>query len=170
MTPHPLAVRVVAELARRGERLAVAESLTGGMLTSALIDVPGASAVVSGGVVAYATPLKTSLLGVDPGVLAERGAIDPEVARQMAAGARIRLELDGRPADHGIATTGAAGPDPQDGHAPGTVWLGYADAAGADAELLALSGGRADIRRDAVGAALALLARRLGIADDGGRE
>ncbi|QNO36604.1 CinA family protein [Protaetiibacter sp. SSC-01] len=167
MSPHPLAVRIVAELARRGERVAVAESLTGGLLTSALVDVPGASAVVSGGVVAYATPLKASLLGVDAGLLAERGAIDAEVARQMAHGARTRLAVDGRPADHGVATTGAAGPDPQDGHPPGTVWLGYADAAGTHAELLSLPGTRDGIRRSAVEAALALLARRLGIDVDG---
>ena len=154
----------------RDLRIAVAESLTGGLLTSALVDVPGASAVVSGGVVAYATPLKTRLLGVDAELLAERGAIDAEVARQMAAGVRARLVLDDRPADHGVATTGAAGPDPQDGHEPGTVWLGYADAVGADAELLALSGDRDGIRRGAVEAALGMLARRLGIASEEPRE
>ena len=170
MSPHPLAVRVVAELAARGERIAVAESLTGGLLTSALVDVPGASAVVSGGVVAYATPLKAALLGVDATLLAERGAIDGDVARQMAHGVRTRLVLDGHPADHGVATTGAAGPDPQDGHAPGTVWLGYADAAGADAELLALTGTRDEIRRATVDEALRMLARRLGIAEGGIRE
>jgi nicotinamide-nucleotide amidase len=163
MTASPIAARIVAELARRGERIALAESLTGGMLTSALIDVPGASAVVSGGVVAYATPLKARLLGVDSALLADRGAIDPDVARAMAEGARERLALEGRPADHGLATTGAAGPDPQDGHAPGTVWIGYADAAGAGAELVQLTGDRDAIRRAAVDAALAVLADRLGI-------
>jgi nicotinamide-nucleotide amidase len=163
MTPSPLAERIVAELTRRGERVAVAESLTGGLLTSALVDVPGASAVVSGGVVAYATPLKSQVLGVDAALLAERGAIDAEVARQLAAGVRERLAIDGRAADHALATTGAAGPEPQDGHAPGTVWIGYADAAGATAELLQLAGGRDAIRHATVDAALALLARRLGI-------
>ncbi|HTN59511.1 MAG TPA: CinA family protein [Protaetiibacter sp.] len=163
MTPSPLAERIVAELTRRGERVAVAESLTGGLLTSALVDVPGASAVVSGGVVAYATPLKSQLLGVDARLLAERGAIDAEVARQLAAGVRERLAIDGRAADHALATTGAAGPEPQDGQPVGTVWIGYADAAGATAELLQLAGGRDAIRHAAVDAALALLARRLGI-------
>jgi nicotinamide-nucleotide amidase len=163
MTPSPLAERIVAELTRRGERVAVAESLTGGLLTSALVDVPGASAVVSGGVVAYATPLKSQVLGVDAALLAERGAIDAEVARQLAAGVRERLAIDGRAADHALATTGAAGPEPQDGHAPGTVWIGYADAEGATAELLQLAGGRDAIRHATVDAALALLARRLGI-------
>jgi len=163
VTAGALAERIVAELTRRGERVAVAESLTGGLLTSALVDVPGASAVVSGGVVAYATPLKALLLGVDEALLAERGAIDPDVAAQLASGARERLVLDGRPADHGIATTGAAGPDPQDGKAPGTVWVGYADAAGATAELLHLAGDRDAIRRAAVEGALTLLARRLAL-------
>jgi nicotinamide-nucleotide amidase len=163
MTASPLAERIVAELTRRGERIALAESLTGGLLTSALVDVPGASAVVSGGVVAYATPLKAQLLGVDPALLAERGAIDAEVARQLASGARERLAIEGRPADHGLATTGAAGPEPQDGHAPGTVWIGYADAARALAEQVLLAGGRDAIRRGAVDAALGLLAARLGI-------
>lgn len=163
MAPRLLAARIVAELTRRGERVALAESLTGGLLTSALVDVPGASVVVSGGVVAYATSLKAQLLGVDPQLLAERGAIDAEVARQLAAGARERLAIDGRPADHALATTGAAGPDPQDGQPPGTVWIGYADAAGASAELVHLEGGRDAIRHAAVDAALAVLARHLGI-------
>jgi nicotinamide-nucleotide amidase len=163
MAPRLLAARIVAELTRRGERVALAESLTGGLLTSALVDVPGASVVVSGGVVAYATPLKAQLLGVDPQLLAERGAIDAEVARQLAAGARERLAIEGRPADHALATTGAAGPDPQDGQPPGTVWIGYADAAGASAELVHLEGGRDAIRHAAVDAALAVLARHLGI-------
>jgi nicotinamide-nucleotide amidase len=114
-------------------------------------------------VVAYATPIKSQLLGVDARLLAERGAIDAEVARQLAAGVRERLAIDGRAADHALATTGAAGPEPQDGHAPGTVWIGYADAAGATAELLQLAGGRDAIRHATVDAALALLARRLGI-------
>ena len=78
------AVAFVGELTRRGLTVAVAESLTGGLLTAALVDVPGASLVVNGGVVAYATPLKHSLLGVDATLLSERGAVDPGVACQMA--------------------------------------------------------------------------------------
>jgi nicotinamide-nucleotide amidase len=164
MSADARAERIVAELARRGERIALAESLTGGLLTSAFVDVAGASAVVSGGVVAYATALKAALLGVDAELLATRGAIDADVARQMAAGARERLALDGRPADYGLATTGVAGPDPQDGHGAGTVWIGIADAAGASAELVRLAGDRDAIRRGSVGAALELLERRLGLA------
>jgi nicotinamide-nucleotide amidase len=163
MTPRPLAERIVAELTRRGERVAVAESLTGGLLASAFVDVPGASVVFGGGVVAYSTLFKAHFLSVDPALLDERGAIDPEVARQMATGVRDRIPHRDFVVEHALATTGVAGPDPQDGHAPGTVWIGYADAAGATAELLQLSGGRDAIRHAAVDAALALLARRLGI-------
>ena len=80
---HELAVRVVSELTRRGMTIAVAESLTGGLVVAELVSVPGASAVVRGGVVAYATELKSSLLGVDAELLAQNGPIDSEVARQM---------------------------------------------------------------------------------------
>jgi nicotinamide-nucleotide amidase len=163
MTPSPLAERIVAELTRRGERVAVAESLTGGLLASAFVDVPGASAVFGGGVVAYSTVFKAHLLGVDQALLDERGAVDPEVARQMASGVRERVPHRDFVVDYALATTGVAGPDPQDGQAPGTVWIGYADAAGATAELVQLVGGRDAIRHATVDAALALLARRLGI-------
>jgi nicotinamide-nucleotide amidase len=163
MTPSPLAERIVAELTRRGERVAVAESLTGGLLASAFVDVPGASAVFGGGVVAYSTVFKAHLLGVDQALLDERGAVDPEVARQMASGVREGVPHRDFVVDYALATTGVAGPDPQDGQAPGTVWIGYADAAGATAELVRLAGGRDAIRHAAVDAALALLARRLGI-------
>jgi nicotinamide-nucleotide amidase len=163
MTPSPLAERIVAELTRRGERVAVAESLTGGLLASAFVDVPGASAVFGGGVVAYSTVFKAHLLGVDQALLDERGAVDPEVARQMASGVREGVPHRDFVVDYALATTGVAGPDPQDGQAPGTVWIGYADAAGATAELVQLAGGRDAIRHAAVDVALALLARRLGI-------
>ena len=140
---------LVAELTRRNLTIAVAESLTGGLLVAELIAVPGASVVVRGGVVAYATELKAQLLGVDAGLLAEAGPIHPEVAKQMAAGVRERLG-----ADIGMATTGAAGPDPQDGHAPGEVWLGFAIADSVTAVGLALGGDREAIRRDTVSESL----------------
>jgi nicotinamide-nucleotide amidase len=153
------AERIVALLTARGETVAVAESLTGGLLAAELIAVPGASLAVRGAVVAYATELKHDLLGVDADLLAERGPVDGEVARQMAEGARTRLGSSGRPATYGIATTGVAGPDAQDGHAPGEVWLGLAKASGSRSERLDLTGDRAAIRRAAVEAALELLRR-----------
>jgi nicotinamide-nucleotide amidase len=147
-------VRLVGRLTERGLTIAVAESLTGGLVTAELVSVPGASATLLGGVVAYATELKGTLLGVDAALLAERGAVDAEVARQMGDRVRFACAVDGRPADLGLATTGVAGPDPQDGHAPGTVYVGVASARGVRSVALQLSGDRAQIRRATVEAAV----------------
>jgi nicotinamide-nucleotide amidase len=138
-------------LARR-ETLAVAESLTGGALGAAVVAVPGVSATFRGGVVAYATGLKSDLLGVDAALLARRGAVDPDVAVAMAVGVRRRLG-----ATWGLATTGVAGPDPQDGHPPGVCFVAVAGPDGTRVQTLALDGDRAAVRAAAVVAALALL-------------
>ena len=106
------------ELCGTGETLAVAESLTGGLLAATLVDVPGASQVFRGGLVVYATDLKATLAGVPAELLDERGPVDPDVAVALADGARERCG-----ADWGLATTGVAGPDPQDGMAVGTVYV-----------------------------------------------
>lgn len=135
----------------RGWTLAAAESLTGGLVVATLVDVPGASAVVRGGVVAYATDLKAAVLGVDPGLLERRGPVDREVAAQMAEGVRRALG-----ADVGLATTGAAGPDPQDGHPPGEAYVAASTPAGAGVVLLDVAGGRAEVRAGVVRAVLAL--------------
>ena len=145
---------LIAELTRRGLTIAVAESLTGGALAAELIRIPGASVVVAGGIVAYQTELKHTLLGVDPALLAANGPVDPEVARQMAAGARRRLTLGGRGADVGVATTGVAGPDPQGGQQPGTVYLGLSLGTESSAVPLNLVGDRAVIRAKTVAAAV----------------
>ena len=102
-----LAARIVSALGERGQTLATAESLTGGMLGAAITAIPGASVVYRGGIVAYATELKTVLLGVPAGLLARHGPVHPDVAAAMAAGVRDRLG-----ATWGLATTGVAGPDP----------------------------------------------------------
>lgn len=149
-----VAERVIGLLTAQGLRIAVAESLTGGLVAAALTSVPGASVVVSGGIVAYDTEVKHSLLGVDDRLLAREGAVHPEVARQMARGVREALAVGGRRAEVGIATTGVAGPDWQDGRAPGTVYLGIADDRGADAIALELDGDRAAIRAATVRALL----------------
>jgi len=116
------AARQAVQLLRAaGATVATAESLTGGLLGAAITAVPGASHAYRGGVVAYATDLKHQLLGVDAGLLTRVGAVDAEVAGSMAEGARVRCG-----ADYGVATTGVAGPDPQDGKAPGTVWIAVA--------------------------------------------
>ncbi|MEU8618914.1 CinA family protein [Streptomyces sp. NPDC048623] len=158
------AARVLQLLALRGHTLAVAESLTGGLVAAELTGVPGASKSFRGSVTAYATPLKEQLLGVDGTLLAERGAVDPEVALQMAAGVRARLG-----ADWGIATTGVAGPDPQDGQPVGTVYVAVAGPAGEAAgaaragkvAALRLNGDRAEIRRESVRSVLELLSELL---------
>lgn len=158
--PGAEAATVVEALRRAGRTVAVAESLTGGLLAATLVDVPGASRVLRGAVVAYATDLKHELLGVDADLLRRCGAVDGEVAEQMAGGVRRRLG-----ADYGVATTGVAGPDAQGGHAPGTVYVAVAgpeaDPRGPLQRRLHLPGDRAQVRRGAVRAALAALQERL---------
>lgn len=150
--PAPL----IALLRRRGETVATAESLTAGLVTAVLTSVPGASAVVRGGLVVYATELKARLAGVDEGLLAEHGAVHPEVARQLAVGARERCG-----ADWGIGLTGVAGPDPQDGVPPGTVHIAVTGpgAAGNSAIVRTLhaEGGREAVRQASVHAVIMLL-------------
>jgi nicotinamide-nucleotide amidase len=153
--------QIVAELASRGLTIAVAESLTGGLLVAELIRPAGASAVVLGGVVAYDTELKHTLLGVDEALLAEHGPVHPDVARQLARNVRDRLAVAGRPADLGIATTGVAGPDPQGGQPPGTVYLGLSVGEGALVRRLTLSGSRDEIRARTVEEAIGWIAETL---------
>jgi nicotinamide-nucleotide amidase len=156
-----LAADVVGALTEAGESVAVAESLTGGLVVASLVGVPGASAVVRGGVVAYATPIKSTLLGVDAELLASNGAVDPEVARQMAVGVRLAAAVDGVPATWGISTTGVAGPDPQDGKPVGTVYVGIARDNVSEAFGFRLDGDRAAIRAATVSELLTLLHREL---------
>lgn len=149
------AAQLVAVLAERGWTLAVAESLTGGAVAAEIVSVPGASAVLRGGIVAYATDAKQSLLGVDPQLLADRGAVDPEVARQMAVGVRRALAREARPADVGIATTGIAGPESPDGQPVGTVHVAVATPAEVHAFAYVFDGDRAQVRQRSVDAAIA---------------
>jgi nicotinamide-nucleotide amidase len=150
------AAEVLEVLAGRGATLAVAESLTGGLVAARLTAVPGASRVFRGSVTAYATELKAALLGVGADLLAARGAVDPEVARAMAEGVRVRLG-----ATWGAATTGVAGPDPQDGQPVGTVFVAVAGPHGGEVTALRLTGDRTAIRGASVTALLDLLAAEL---------
>ncbi|WP_418277259.1 CinA family protein [Isoptericola jiangsuensis] len=143
--------RVLAAAAARGWTLGVAESLTGGAVAAELVEVPGASRVLRGGVVAYATDLKASLLAVDADLLAARGAVDPDVALAMAAGVRHAVG-----ADVGLATTGVAGPDPQDGVEPGVVFVAVEAPTGRRVRRLELPGDRAGVRAGARRAVLRL--------------
>jgi len=157
---------LVALLTRRGLTIAVAESLTGGLLVAELVRVPGASAVVRGGVVAYATPLKHSVLGVSAELLAREGAVHPEVAVGMAEGVRRALAVDGEPASIGVSTTGVAGPDPQDRRPPGVVFVGVSIGERTEVLELALRGDRSEIRGATVEAAIAAVLDALVDADD----
>ncbi len=152
--PEPVAAALVAALAGRGETLATAESLTGGLIGAALTAVPGASAVYLGGVVSYATGLKASLAGVPVAVLAAHGPVAGPTAAAMAAGVRERTG-----ADWVLAATGVAGPDPQDGHRPGEVWLGLAGPGRTPAaRRFDFPGDRDAVRAATVAAALGVLA------------
>ncbi|MFB2582091.1 CinA family protein [Herbiconiux sp. P15] len=152
-----VAERIIAKLTASHTTIAVAESLTGGLLTSALVDVPGASAVLHGGVVTYDTALKHSMLGVDAVVLAAHGAVHPDVALQMAVGVRSALAVRGENAQIGLSTTGVAGPDPQDGQEPGTVFIGLAVGHEVRYLPLTLEGDRDAVRRESVTRALQFL-------------
>ncbi|HSR84358.1 MAG TPA: CinA family protein [Streptosporangiaceae bacterium] len=152
-TAAELARRIVEVLTARGESVAVAESLTGGLVAGELTSVPGASVVVRGGVVAYATELKTELLGVPAALLARRGPVDPDVAAAMAAGVRARLG-----ASYGISTTGVAGPGPADGKPAGTVFIAVDGPTEPAVRGLQIAGDRQQVRFETVRAVLALLA------------
>lgn len=155
------AERVLAELSSRRFTLATAESLTGGLLADAFVSVAGASAVYLGGVVSYATSVKESVLGVDADLLARRGAVDPDVALEMARRVRDVVHDHGRRADVGVATTGVAGPDPADGQPVGTVYVAVSTPTTELVVPLQLTGTRAEIREQSVSGALSALARAL---------
>ncbi|WP_282846865.1 CinA family protein [Microbacterium oxydans] len=148
------AAEVLAALGRRGWKLGVAESLTGGGLCADLVAVPGASAVLLGGVVAYATPVKASVLGVDEGLLARCGPVHPQVALEMADGVRRVVGVDGEAADVGVSTTGIAGPESPDGQPVGTVHIGVVTPAAARTTAFLFVGDRESIRAQTVDAAL----------------
>ncbi|HUZ23022.1 MAG TPA: CinA family protein [Streptosporangiaceae bacterium] len=147
-----LARDAVGLLIGRGETIASAESLTGGMLAAALTSVPGASAAFRGGIVAYATDLKAAVLGVPDDLLERHGAVHPAVAEAMAEGARARLGTS-----VGISTTGIAGPDPAEGKPVGMVFIAVAGPGGTVSRELALTGDRRAIRAATVESALDLL-------------
>lgn len=144
-----IAQEVIAVLAARGLTVAACESLTGGMICASLVDVPGASRVVRGGLVTYQTDTKTLLAGVDAALIAEKGVVSGEVAQAMAEGARSRLGVD-----IAVSATGMASPGEAWEPAAGTVYVGIASAQGSRAIRLALAGDRQEIRLQTVEAAL----------------
>jgi len=150
------AERAIGLLAACGQTVGTAESLTGGLAAAALTTIPGASAVFRGGIVAYATDVKHSLLAVPPDLLERVGTVHKDVALAMARGARYALG-----ADVGLATTGVAGPEPADGQPVGTVHIAVAAPGGEVHETLSLNGSRDGIRQATVNHLLELLVRML---------
>ena len=153
------AERLIAALLRRDLKLAVAESLTGGLLAGAITEVSGASKVFLGSITAYQSVLKQQLLGVSGQLLENQGAVDPEVVAQMATGVRRKLSKSCGLEETkviGIATTGVAGPDEQDGKPVGAVFIGISGVEGAGEVVYAHSfeGTRSEIRQQTVTAAM----------------
>lgn len=143
---------VLGMLADRGLTLAVAESVTGGLVTGRLTNVPGASRVLRGGVVSYASEVKFDLLGVTPGPVVSESA-----AREMARGVRAALN-----ADIGLSLTGVAGPDEQDGQPVGTLFVGLAQHDGDAVTSLRLPATRDQMRQMSVISSLDFLRRSVG--------
>lgn len=156
MPVPPLPEQVHDLLRQCAATVTTAESLTGGRLAAALTAVPGASATYVGGVVAYATELKVSLLGVDAGLVVEHGVVSAQCAVAMARGVRA---LTG--ATYGVATTGVAGPAEQEGKPVGTVHVGWCGPTGEHSLALGLSGDRAGIVEQTLDHALAAIAEQL---------
>ncbi len=158
MTP---AERVLAALTRRRWTIATCESVTGGLVVAALVSPAGASAVVRGGLVTYATDLKSLLAGVDERVIATDGVVSARVAAEMAEGARRRCG-----ADVGVATTGVAGPAALPRAEVGTVWVAAAVPGQVVTRQFRLPGDRDAIRTAASTAALEMVAALLEDAAD----
>lgn len=152
--------RIVARLTEAGETVACAESLTAGLVAAAVADTAGASAVLRGGIVAYAADVKVSLLDVPDELVARVGTVDPAVAVAMAEGVRRRLG-----ATWGLSTTGVAGPGPAEGKPPGTVHVAVAGPSGTVTRALRLNGSRAEVRAATVGALLELAMEAMGTPD-----
>lgn len=154
----PLVARLHEALLSRGETVAVAESLTAGLIAAALTETAGTSNTFRGGLVVYATDLKARLAGVPQSLLDRYGPVSRPVAAALAVGAAERLG-----ADFGLSSTGVAGPSAQGGAPVGTVFVGLtgpAELGRSEPEVqeLRLSGDRAAIRHQTVDAALGLLA------------
>ena len=158
----PSVIELLELLERRGATLATAESLTGGRVAAAVTAVPGSSACFVGGVVAYATTVKESVLGVPRAVIDQHGVVSAECARAMASGVRA---LTG--ATYAVSTTGVAGPGEQDGVRAGTVYVGVAGPDSPTAVALELSGDRSAVQEQATREALSAVAAILEVEETG---
>lgn len=152
-----LAEVVAAQLKERKLTIAVAESCTGGLLAARLTEVPGSSAYFERALVTYSNASKVELLGVPAELIAQRGAVDEEVARTMAEGARRSARVS-----IGVGITGIAGPDGGTPEKPvGLVYVAIAGAAGDRARRARFPGGRERVRYQATQAALEMIRRGL---------
>ena len=149
---------LIRGLQAQGLTVATCESLTGGMICAALVDVPGASRVVRGGLITYQTDTKSLLAGVDAGLIEAHGVVSAEVAMAMAAGARDALHADIAVSATGMASPGEIGDPPA-----GTVFVGLASAAGVQAVELHLTGDRQAVRQQTVDTAIKLIGQEIGI-------
>lgn len=143
---------LVADLTVRRQTVATAESLTAGLVAATLAGVPGASAVLRGGLVTYTVDTKIDLAGVAPELLADVGPVAEPTARALAVGARQRCG-----ATWGVGLTGVAGPESHGGHPVGTVYVGLAGPVDTEVVTLRLDGTRWQIRLAAAHAALSRL-------------
>jgi PncC family amidohydrolase len=151
------ASELIQLLRAQRKTLAVAESLTGGLLLSELISIPGASDVVLGGIVSYSTQSKIDQLGVSQATIDRYGAVSEQTATEMAVGVRVKFK-----ADLAVATTGVAGPDLQEGKPAGSVFIAIATASGTKTAQFNFSGDRNQIRTASVAAALEFLGKHSG--------
>jgi nicotinamide-nucleotide amidase len=156
------AAKVLAALEQRGWKLAIAESLTGGLLAAEFVAVPGASKVLLGSITAYQNSIKENILDVPAGDLENFGAVSAEVAEAMALGVQQKFATEHEPVV-GISTTGVAGPD-ADGDKPvGLVYVGLAlPGLPVQSFELKLDGSRAEIRTAAVQSAVSELLEQIG--------
>lgn len=148
---------IVKRLIREGLFVATAESLTAGKLGSEITRTPGASETYLGGVVAYQNSVKELLLSVSPSLISNQGAVDPEVAAQMASGVRNKFSRVCQIPEQkviGVSTTGVAGPAESEGKVAGTVYIGISSVVGESVYSFQFSGDRESIREQSVAAAM----------------
>jgi len=147
--------QIISFLTARGETISVAESLTAGGLANALTSASGSSAVFVGGITAYRNEIKSTMLDVDPAIIEKHTVVSEEVANEMAEGARKVFGTT-----WAISTTGAAGPEPLEGHQPGSVWIAIRGPIN-QAIQLNLEGEREQVRNGTISTAIATFARIL---------
>lgn len=152
-----LAVAVKEALLSKGQMMATAESCTGGLIASHLVDIPGSSAILAGGIVAYQNEVKEKLLNVPAEILNTVGAVSAETVKAMAEGARKQFGCEWAVATSGIAGPGGAEP----GKPVGTVWIAVASSLQNEAFCEIFQGNRNQVREKSVYRTLSLLLSRI---------